>query len=74
MDLNILGADSHRKSGPATGHRVNERAGNVEVGNRISKFVGLGRLQFHRPFTNNVANMTAAAGGFEIAEQLFQQS
>ena len=54
-------------------HGVDQRAGDVHVGQRIAEFIGLGLLQLDRPFALDGPLVPPGPRGLQVAEDPLQQ-
>jgi hypothetical protein len=53
MDLDVVLSEAERDAWPLADERVDEGAGDVEVGDRVAEFVVLGGLQLDGAFADD---------------------
>ena len=61
------------RPGPVAEHGVDQRAGDVHVGQRVAELVLLGLLQFDRPFAQDGPLVPPGPRGHQVAEDPLQQ-
>ena len=61
------------RPGPLPHHGVDQRAGDVHVGQRVAELVGLGLLHLDRPFAHDRPLVPAGPGRLQVAEDPLQQ-
>ena len=71
----MMSSDRNRKGvrGSVTDHGVDQRAGDVHVGQRVAEFIGLGLLQFDSPFAQDGPLVPPGPRGGQVAEDAFQE-